>query len=182
MQNTAVPFPSKCLLCGKRLRADRTHCSECRAKPTACLKCGNSFQPKTRGKFPDSCQICTLETRRQHGREFSAKRSVEKRKVILNCKKCGKPLPFGKTTKFQYCRDCYPVMKQEYDRERRIKNVEKDPHFDKRRDLKKHYHETGRIRGILCHFCNLGIGHFKDDVTSINEAISYLSFWEKIHG
>ena len=217
-QNTAIPLPAKCLLCGKPLRADRTHCSECRAKPTACLKCGNPFRPKTRGKFPDNCQMCTLEIKRENGREFSAKRSVEKRKAILNCKKCGEPLPFGKTTKFQYCRDCYPVMKQEYDRERRIKNVEKDPHFDKRRDLKKHYgisledydrlflgqgkkcaicksarangkgwhvdhdHETGRIRGILCHFCNLGIGHFKDDVASIDRAISYLSFWEEIHG
>jgi hypothetical protein len=138
--------------------------------------------------------------------------------VISSCKKCSALLPFGKTTKFQYCANCYPDFKREYDRQRRLQNLKKDPDFDRRRDLKKHYgisledyeflfhsqgakcaickstkpkgkgwhidhdHKSGQIRGILCHYCNLGIGHFKDNERAIRSAIEYLNTWEQNHG
>src|SRR6478736_287576 len=38
-----------------------------------------------------------------------------------------------------------------------------------------HNHENGRIRGILCRKCNLGIANFKDDIHLLNSAIGYLS-------
>lgn len=37
-----------------------------------------------------------------------------------------------------------------------------------------HDHKTGAIRGILCHQCNAGIGHFKDDIEKMEMAMSYL--------
>lgn len=37
-----------------------------------------------------------------------------------------------------------------------------------------HCHKTGRVRGLLCDNCNLGIGKFKDDTTLLKYAISYL--------
>lgn len=37
-----------------------------------------------------------------------------------------------------------------------------------------HCHTTGEIRGILCHNCNLGLGHFKDSVVFLEAAIDYL--------
>ena len=37
-----------------------------------------------------------------------------------------------------------------------------------------HCHETGKVRGILCSQCNLGLGHFRDNVDYLNNAISYL--------
>ncbi len=37
-----------------------------------------------------------------------------------------------------------------------------------------HDHGTGRIRGILCHACNRGIGMLRDDVDILKRAISYL--------
>ena len=45
-----------------------------------------------------------------------------------------------------------------------------------------HDHGSGVIRGVLCHHCNLGIGHFKDDTNVIKNAISYLEHWKKING
>jgi hypothetical protein len=35
-------------------------------------------------------------------------------------------------------------------------------------------HNAGRVRGLLCKRCNLGIGMFGEDVENINKAISYL--------
>lgn len=38
-----------------------------------------------------------------------------------------------------------------------------------------HCHNTGRIRGLLCSNCNLGLGHFKDVIENIESAIRYLN-------
>jgi hypothetical protein len=43
----------------------------------------------------------------------------------------------------------------------------KTPHVD-------HCHQTGKLRGLLCSFCNSGIAHFNDDPRRIRHAISYL--------
>lgn len=37
-----------------------------------------------------------------------------------------------------------------------------------------HCHTSGRVRGILCRGCNLGLGHFKDSPASLHQAILYL--------
>ena len=37
-----------------------------------------------------------------------------------------------------------------------------------------HCHETGRIRGLLCHPCNTALGSFKDDPNRLFCAIDYL--------
>lgn len=39
-----------------------------------------------------------------------------------------------------------------------------------------HDHETGKIRGLLCNHCNLGLGHFKDNPTFLSSAIWYLDY------
>lgn len=37
-----------------------------------------------------------------------------------------------------------------------------------------HCHVTGKIRGLLCHHCNTGLGNFMDDVSLLRKAITYL--------
>ena len=37
-----------------------------------------------------------------------------------------------------------------------------------------HDHETGQIRGLLCNWCNVGLGGFKDNPSSLENAIKYL--------
>ena len=37
-----------------------------------------------------------------------------------------------------------------------------------------HNHETNKIRGLLCHHCNIGLGNFKDSTTLLSVAIEYL--------
>lgn len=41
-----------------------------------------------------------------------------------------------------------------------------------------HSHKTGKIRGILCRWCNTGLGNFKDKIQSLQRAIDYLSHHE----
>jgi hypothetical protein len=124
---------------------------------------------------------------------------------------CGADLPLGSTTRFKYCETCKPIHRQQYEIARREQNLARDPNFDRRRDLWKHYkmrledwdalmaaqdgvcgvcgsaehrgkgwhvdhdHGSGEIRGILCHFCNLALGHFGDDPERCKSAIAYLS-------
>ena len=38
-----------------------------------------------------------------------------------------------------------------------------------------HCHTTGKIRGLLCSKCNVGIGHFNDDVSKVLNAVAYLT-------
>lgn len=37
-----------------------------------------------------------------------------------------------------------------------------------------HCHTTNAVRGVLCRLCNVGLGSFRDDVSSLQKAIRYL--------
>lgn len=38
-----------------------------------------------------------------------------------------------------------------------------------------HCHSTGKIRGIICHRCNVGLGNFLDNAQLLNKAQEYIS-------
>lgn len=42
-----------------------------------------------------------------------------------------------------------------------------EPHID-------HCHKTGKVRGLLCQGCNIGLGAFKESTASLLKAIEYL--------
>ncbi len=37
-----------------------------------------------------------------------------------------------------------------------------------------HCHSTGKVRGLLCHQCNTGLGMLNDDIEVLRRAITYL--------
>jgi Recombination endonuclease VII len=38
-----------------------------------------------------------------------------------------------------------------------------------------HDHATGKVRGLLCHHCNAGLGHYRDNTETLKKAIEYLN-------
>ncbi len=43
-----------------------------------------------------------------------------------------------------------------------------------------HDHDTGKVRGLLCNNCNIGLGNFKDNIKIIQSAIVYLQKYPKV--
>lgn len=42
------------------------------------------------------------------------------------------------------------------------------------REVVDHCHETGKIRGLLCHNCNVALGHIKDQANTLYRLAEYL--------
>lgn len=42
-----------------------------------------------------------------------------------------------------------------------------------------HCHTQGHIRGILCHYCNKGLGQFFDNPNNLRKAADYIDKWVK---
>jgi len=42
-----------------------------------------------------------------------------------------------------------------------------------------HHHATGVVRGILCHNCNILIGHAKECSTRLRACADYVTSWEQ---
>jgi hypothetical protein len=38
-----------------------------------------------------------------------------------------------------------------------------------------HDHKTGKVRGLLCHHCNTGLGQYRDNTELLQKAIEYLN-------
>ena len=78
----------------------------------------------------------------------------------------------------------YNVTPQEYESMLEAQNYKcaicgKDASESKRGDKIEslhidHCHKTKKIRGLLCHTCNTGLGHFKDKIENLLKAIDYL--------
>lgn len=44
-----------------------------------------------------------------------------------------------------------------------------------------HCHSSGRVRALLCHNCNRGLGIFQDNIDNLKEAIKYLEKHNDTH-
>ena len=86
-------------------------------------------------------------------------------------------------TNFKLNADDYILMIKTQDNKCAIcgdKESHIDFHTRKTKELAvDHNHETGEIRQLLCHACNMGIGLFKEDGERMLKAIKYLEKYKK---
>jgi Recombination endonuclease VII len=104
----------------------------------------------------------------------------------LVCKDCGEPT-FGQ---FLFCRTCrrrhtrghsyrlfYKIADADYQRLYARQDgccaLCRRP-FDLYKLHVDHDHETGAVRGLLCHRCNTGLGSLGDTIESAERAVAYL--------
>ena len=73
--------------------------------------------------------------------------------------------------------DTYDAMLKE---QNYVCKICKEPCPTGRKLAVDHDHTTGQVRGLLCLGCNVGLGHFNDDVNSILEAATYLMSFENV--
>ena len=73
-------------------------------------------------------------------------------------------------------RDLYGILANEQNHKCAICN--KSPVYGRHKYPRKlaidHNHKTGKIRGLLCRYCNLALGGFKDNIKLLKKAIEYL--------
>jgi hypothetical protein len=74
----------------------------------------------------------------------------------------------------------YGVSAEQYDEMLKRQNYScklcnKTVEDNKQRLAVDHCHDTGKVRGLLCSTCNLGLGYFLDDASLLSKAIRYLN-------
>lgn len=123
-------------------------------------------------------------------KHYRRARSLEMRSNRL-CTRCGAPKPEGRTS---YCSDAcqtaarrashilrrYGVTEEWYDDQLArqgggcwICGATESGNGKPRLSI-DHDHETGLVRGLLCAWCNRGIGYFGDNPDQMRRAIAYL--------
>lgn len=107
---------------------------------------------------------------------------------MKTCKACGKVLPVkqGPGRKFTYCpggacrqrsfrlRTIYNLPHEQYQLLQQVQNNKCAICGCSEPLVIDHDHTTGRVRGLLCHACNNGIGRFKDNIEYLLNAVAYL--------
>lgn len=129
------------------------------------------------------------EYQKLRSREYYAKNKkiiLEKEKIKNKEIRKNNPDKIRETKRRIYIKTTYGITLDDYNnmlKEQNFKckicNREHEESPPNRRLHIDHCHRTGRVRALLCQHCNNGIGSFKDDISIINKAISYLNFYSK---
>jgi hypothetical protein len=146
--------------------------------------CSKCKQDKPQNQFEKSpnrrpfglaslCIPCNKERKRKE--KFNRYHSLSKEQRRVQNKK-------GNVRKFGISYEEYHAMLERQDNKCSICNKEETETnvvYNHTKYLAiDHCHETGKIRGLLCSKCNKGIGMFKEDISILKSAISYLEKYQ----
>jgi hypothetical protein len=177
------PPRETCTRCGQS-RGDSSHPSYCRPckqelaresaarrgqwkKPQAnCSRCGQERD----GRHPAYCRACWNGPMRDE-------------RIVQPCSRCGEPKDRPDPDYCSRCRyDLWLGSKYGFT----LSQVEEKLAAQggvcaicgggpgDRRWHPDHDHGSGQLRGMLCAHCNIGLGHFRDDLALLRRAVAYL--------
>ena len=120
---------------------------------------------------------CRENIRKNSDNRKNQKRKYSKIHYYKNREKCIKS---NKNTKlkrnFGITLEQYIQLKTNQNHKCAICNRKK---FSKRDLSVDHDHSTGQIRGLICYKCNLMLGNAEEQIETLQNAIVYLSKWNK---
>lgn len=146
---------SNCPICFRK-RSYKTKLGYTRGLNKPCRSCSNSIQSGGTG-YKEVCRCGN-------------------KKYVNSATYCSKCLAVHSkkyhSTYYRYAR--YGVTKEWFNKEIikgcaicKTSLLDKKVHID-------HCHVTTKVRGVLCELCNKGLGQFKDNIASLENAIKYL--------
>lgn len=134
-----------------------------------CRECKEQFQSDLPQKV--LCTTCKadIERRRGEGKNARSKQyykdNKEERKVAI------------RRYRREYHAATYGMTADEYDTYRLSRDtcvICDEPFKDSRDRQVDHCHKSGKVRGLLCRLCNLGLGKFRDNPELLRKAANYL--------
>jgi hypothetical protein len=135
----------------------------------ACRHCGDAFLPTARQlrKSDFECLPCRRKTFRRWNKSRSP---VDWKKYASKTKK---ELRARRLRDYGLTEEDYLAMLEAQGRKCAICG---DEHSDGETSMPvDHCHDSGRVRGLLCRNCNVGLGMFKDSIDRLTAAANYLS-------
>lgn len=128
---------------------------------TACKKCRNSASVSYRKKNPDIVKKIN-DAKREYRKEYYRTPEWQEKLRRSHLK-----------SKFGLTQEDYERMLRDQNgvclicKQYRTQSNKNYLHID-------HCHDSGKIRGLLCYYCNAGLGWFQDNTEYLNGAIQYL--------
>lgn len=164
-----------------------------------CIKCGAAFEPLQHNQKQCSCCYMDELARRQMWKrldKFIDRVSGFTEKKCTRCETTFTPT----SPQHRICADCQ--LKKKKDRHLVTTFGISHAMYDELLELQNnrcaicctdtpsqgrgsvyfnvdHDHKTGAVRGLLCTKCNVGLGHFKDNVDVMAKAVEYLMLHRK---
>lgn len=116
-------------------------------------------------------------TKHREGKRFSKCKSCHNAERAANRAKC--PEKAAATARRYKLKSNFGITPEQYDAmfssQKGVCFICERASPDGRRLHVDHCHKTKKVRGLLCHDCNRGLGIFKDDPNLLRKAANYLN-------
>jgi DNA-directed RNA polymerase subunit RPC12/RpoP len=161
-----------------------------------CSRCGKEFPAtleffhkhnSTKDRLSQQCKFCRSELAREYFKKPGVKeRQRECRKALIKSSPekyiAKRRANREKALEYKLMRD-WGLSIEDYNSILKSQNgvcaiCGKPETWKQKGEIKRlvvdHDHTTGKVRGLLCHRCNLGVGTFNDNVAFLKNVIEYL--------
>jgi hypothetical protein len=150
-----------------------------------CIICQGAKEPKDfpnagYGKLKSKCKVCDSKAKSEkYHANLEANREKNRIKAVkFRGNRKDKSRDYDLKRNYGISSEIYEQMKKDQDGKCAICKTD-DPKGRHGVFAVDHCHTTGKVRGLLCNKCNVGLGSFRDNVESLENAIKYLTELKK---